>query len=105
MLMETGSCHVEILILIDSAAYKEYTHLSEGAVSSNHQPCRLSNPEPERREKVLRTCYYDRKKITQEQITAYAAPLSEAGARHALLETGKQLIPPNFEEFVANTKP
>jgi len=48
--------------------------------------------------------YYDPNKITAEQIAAYAAPLSEPGARHAFLETAQQLVPANFDELVAKYK-
>jgi len=48
---------------------------------------------------VLRVAYYDRHKISREQIAAYAAPMSEPGARHALLQTARQIIPPNFDEL------
>jgi pimeloyl-ACP methyl ester carboxylesterase len=48
---------------------------------------------------VLRQAYYDKKKITKDQIANYAAPLSLPGARHALWQTGAQIIPPNFPEL------
>ena len=53
---------------------------------------------------VLKLAYYDPKKITDEQIAAYAAPLAAPGGKHALLETGKQIIPPNIDELVAKYK-
>ncbi|HSP62467.1 MAG TPA: alpha/beta hydrolase [Pyrinomonadaceae bacterium] len=106
MLMENGElARLRSLILIDSAAYKEYNPLYLRVLSVP-----IINliayliPSRSAAKKVLRNCYYDRNKITQEQITAYAAPLSKPGARHALLEMGKQLIPPNFEEFAAKYK-
>jgi pimeloyl-ACP methyl ester carboxylesterase len=106
MLMENGELsRLRSLILIDSAAYKEYNPLYLRALSVPViNLIAYLIPSRSAAKKVLRNCYYDRNKITQEQITAYAAPLSEPGARHALLETGKQLIPPNFEEFVAKYK-
>jgi pimeloyl-ACP methyl ester carboxylesterase len=48
--------------------------------------------------------YYDFSKVTKDQIAAYAAPLSTPGARHALLETGKQIIPPNIDDLVTKYK-
>jgi len=48
---------------------------------------------------VLRKAYYDKKRITKDQIANYAAPLSLPGARHALWQTGAQIIPPNFPEL------
>jgi pimeloyl-ACP methyl ester carboxylesterase len=106
MLMENGELsRLKSLVLIDSAAYKKYNPLYLKALAvpiinlaAYLIPSRLAAKQ------VLRTCYYDSNKITEEQIAAYAAPLSAAGARHALLETGKQIIPPNFDEFVAKYK-
>ena len=106
MLMENGELsRLKSLVLIDSAAYKKYNPLYLKALAvpiinlaAYLIPSRLTA------KTVLRKCYYDSNKITEEQITAYAAPLSAPGARHALLETGKQIIPPNFDEFVAKYK-
>lgn len=50
---------------------------------------------------TLRMCYYDRKRITKEQVNAYAAPLANRGGRHALLHTARQCIPANAEELIA----
>ena len=47
-------------------------------------------------------CYYDRSKITREQVTAYAAPIASAGGRHALLHTARQCIPANADELIAS---
>lgn len=106
MLRENGELsRLKSLVLIDSAAYKKYNPLYLKALAvpiinlgAYLIPSRLAA------KKVLRRCYYNSNKITEEQITAYAAPLSAAGARHALMETGKQIIPPNFDEFAAKYK-
>jgi pimeloyl-ACP methyl ester carboxylesterase len=50
---------------------------------------------------TLRMCYYDRKKITRQQVNAYAAPLANRGGRHALLHTARQCIPANVDELIA----
>jgi pimeloyl-ACP methyl ester carboxylesterase len=50
---------------------------------------------------TLRMCYFDRKKITKEQVNAYAAPLANRGGRHALLHTVRQCIPANADELIA----
>jgi pimeloyl-ACP methyl ester carboxylesterase len=50
---------------------------------------------------TLRMCYYDRKKITKEQVNAYAVPLANRGGRHALLHTVRQCIPANADELIA----
>jgi len=106
MLMENGELsRLKSLILIDSAAYKEYVPcfiklLSVPVINlfAYLIPSRCAA------KLVLRASYYDPNKITEEQITAYATPLSDPGARHALLETGKRIIPPHFDEIVAQYK-
>lgn len=50
---------------------------------------------------TLRMCYYDKTKITSEQVDAYATPLASFGGRHALLETARQCIPENADELIA----
>ena len=50
---------------------------------------------------VLKNSYYDAKKITQEQIEAYARPIADKGGRHALLKTAQQIIPENIDEVIA----
>ena len=50
---------------------------------------------------TLRMCYYDRKRITKEQVNAYALPLANRGGRHALLHTVRQCIPENADELFA----
>jgi pimeloyl-ACP methyl ester carboxylesterase len=52
----------------------------------------------------LKSSYFDPGKITKEQIAAYAAPIAAPGGRHALLETGKQIIPPNVDDLVKKYK-
>jgi pimeloyl-ACP methyl ester carboxylesterase len=51
--------------------------------------------------KVLKDSYYDDQKITKEQVAAYAQPIASPGGRYALLETGRQAIPKNFKEIIA----
>src|SRR5437588_940155 len=51
--------------------------------------------------KVLRDSYYDKKKITPEQIDAYVDPIKARGARYALQQTAKQAIPKNIDEITA----
>src|SRR4029077_3299491 len=50
---------------------------------------------------TLRMCYHDRKRITNEQINAYAVPLANRGGRHALLHTVRHCIPENADELIA----
>ena len=106
ILMETGElARLRSIILIDAGAYKDYIpfFLRLLSVPILNLPAYLL-PSRFLAKRVLRAAYYDPNKITEEQIGAYAAPLSEPGARHALLQTAQQLIPPNFDELVAKYK-
>jgi len=106
LLMEQRAlARLRSIILIDAGAYKEYIplYLRLLSVTILNLPAYLL-PSRLIAERVLRMAYYDPEKITQEQIAAYAAPLSEPGSRHALLETAKRLVPPNFDELVAKYK-
>ena len=106
MLLEKEPGRLRSLVLIDAGAYKEYIpgyvkFLSVpliGAAAIYLTPARYLA------KGVLKLAYYDPKKITEEQIAAYAAPIASPGGKHALLETGKQIIPPNIDELVAKYK-
>ena len=106
MLQDQGElARLQSLILIDPGAYKEYVplYLKFLSVPLVNLGAYLIPSEFAVRT-ILRNAYYDPNKISDEQVTAYATPLSEPGARHALLETGKQLVPPNFDELVVKYK-
>ena len=106
MLLEKAPGRLRALVLIDSAAYKQYIPWYVkliglpliGAVAIYLTPawCMAKS--------ILKLAYFDPKKITAEQIAAYAAPIASPGGKHALLETGKQIIPPNIDELVAKYK-
>ena len=53
---------------------------------------------------VLRASYYDKNKITEEQVKAYADPIASKEGRHALLQTARQCIPTNSDEIIAELK-
>ena len=106
MLLEKEPGRLRALVLIDPGAYKQYLPLYVkiigvpiiGALAIYLIPawCMARS--------ILQLAYYDPKKITVEQIAAYAAPIASPGGKHALLETGKQIIPPNIDELVAKYK-
>lgn len=48
---------------------------------------------------AMRIAYYDNGKIPPEAITAYAEPLKSPEAKNALVETARQLMPPNIHEI------
>jgi pimeloyl-ACP methyl ester carboxylesterase len=50
---------------------------------------------------VLKDAYYDKRKITEEQIREYGRPIGSKGGRYALLKTGQQAIPKDFEKIIA----
>ena len=101
-LCEEKSGRLKRLILIDSGGYNLHlpTHLRMlrtpilGSLVLHLLPPKLSALT------VLKDSYYDDKKITPEQIDAYARPIAATGGRHALLETAKQIIPKNYDELI-----
>jgi len=106
MLLEKEPGRLRALVLIDPGAYKQYIPLYLkligfpiiGAAAIYLTPARCMA------KSVLKLAYSDPKKITADQIAAYAAPIAAPGGKHALLETGKQIIPPNIDELVARYK-
>ena len=106
MLLEKQPGRLRSLILVDAGAYKKYIPLYVkligvpiiGAAAVYLIPARCMA------RSVLKLAYYDPGKITADQIAAYAAPLAAPGGKHALLETGKQIIPPNIDELTAKYK-
>ena len=53
---------------------------------------------------VLRKCYYDDKRITEEQINTYAYYGSLPGAREAVVQTAKQILPADMDALIAQYK-
>ena len=106
MLLEEQPGRLRSLVLIDAGAYKEYIPgyvkligvpiIGAAAIYLVPAKCAAKS--------ILKLAYYDPAKITKEQIDAYAAPIASPGGKHALLETGKQIIPPNIDELVAKYK-
>jgi pimeloyl-ACP methyl ester carboxylesterase len=106
MLIEREPGRLKALVLIDPGAYKQYIpgYLKLigipilGAAAIYLTPARCMS------KSILKLAYYDPQKITTDQIAAYAAPLASPGGKHALLETGKQIIPPNIDQLTARYK-
>ena len=48
---------------------------------------------------MMESLYYDDSKISPEDVAAYAAPLAFPGAKYALRETARQIIPDNIDEI------
>ena len=106
MLIEKEPGRLRSLVLIDAGAYKQYIPgylrligvpiLGAAAIYLIPARCMAKS--------ILKMAYYDPGKITEEQIDNYAAPIASPGGKHALLETGKQIIPPNIDELTAKYK-
>jgi pimeloyl-ACP methyl ester carboxylesterase len=106
MLIDREPGRLRALILIDPGAYPQYIpgYLKLIGVPIVGALAVYLTPAKCMAKSVLRLAYYDPKKITAEQIAAYAAPLAAPGGKHALLETGKQIIPPDFDKLLARYK-
>ena len=106
MLADAGEAErLKSLILIDAGAYKQYIPaylklLSFPLINLGVYlvPSRFAV------RAILRKAYYDPSKITEEQIAAYTAPIAAPGGKHALRETGSQLVPANFDELIKRYK-
>ena len=51
--------------------------------------------------RVLRFIVFDKEGVTDEQIEGYAAPLRGRAARHALVQTARQILPPDLDDLSA----
>jgi pimeloyl-ACP methyl ester carboxylesterase len=106
MLLDNQPGRLRSLVLIDAGAYKKYIpfYLKLVSVPIIGAAAIYLTPAKWLAKGVLDLAYYDSGKITEEQVAAYAAPIASPGGKHALLETGKQIIPPNIDELVARYK-
>ena len=106
MLADAGeSARLKSLVLIDAGAYKEFIPaylklLSIPLLSFGVYliPSRLAV------RGILSKAYYDQTRITEEQVSAYTAPIAAPGGKHALRETGRQLVPANFDDLIKRYK-
>ena len=100
-LIKMGDNPAKGLVLIDSPAYKqklpEFTVLTKIPIINKLLFSLL--PLHFQVKMVLKRCFFDDKKITEEIIENYSKPLRLAGSYHALVETAKKLIPPDAEEI------
>lgn len=104
-LCEQESPRLSKLVLIDAGAYKEYLpgylklmRSFLGAVVVYLAPSKLAA------KFVLEASYYNKNKITKEQIKAYADPIASIEGRYALLQTARHCIPANSDEIIAKLK-
>jgi pimeloyl-ACP methyl ester carboxylesterase len=103
---EDKPARVKSLVLIDSAGYPQkmpwFIWLAKlpglGAVGGKLVSPRFATY------LVLKKCYYYDDKITEEQIDTYAYYGSRPGAREALVQTAKQILPDDIEALTAQYK-
>jgi pimeloyl-ACP methyl ester carboxylesterase len=57
-------------------------------------------PDKTKVQNMMESMYYDDSKINPADVEAYAAPLSLPGAKYALRQTARQIIPNNIDEIV-----
>ena len=101
-LMEQKSDRLSRLVLIGSAGDKRYVPWHIKVVRSFvGWPIMYVMPSRLAASMALRTCYYDRKKASKEQVLAYATPIASRGGRHALLQTARGCIPANADDLIA----
>jgi len=101
-LMEEEPGRLSKLVLIDSAGDKRYVPWHIKVVRSFvGWPIIYATPSRLAATMTLRTCYYDAKKASKEQVLAYATPLASRGGRNALLQTARGCIPANVDELMA----
>lgn len=101
-LCEQEPTRLSRLVLIDGGAYKEYLpgylklmRSFLGKLFVYLAPSRLAV------KFVLKASYYDKNKISAEQVKAYADPIASEGGRHGLLETARQCVPVNSDEIIS----
>jgi pimeloyl-ACP methyl ester carboxylesterase len=101
-LMEESNFSPEALVLIDAAAYRvELPFFVENlripllsnlllAITSTEFQARYT----------LEKIYYDKNKVTNAKVYRYAFFMSLEGHDHAMIQTAKQIIPKNFQNYV-----
>jgi pimeloyl-ACP methyl ester carboxylesterase len=89
------------LVLIDSAGDKKSVpgHLKL-LRSILGEPIIYLTPSKLAARMTLRMCYFDSKRITTQEVEAYAAPIASPGGRHALLQTARRCIPANVDHLI-----
>ncbi|MCK9376893.1 MAG: alpha/beta hydrolase [Syntrophobacterales bacterium] len=103
---EDAPPRVKKLVLIDSAGYPQkmpwFIRLAKlplvGSVGGRVMSPRFATF------MVLRKSYYNKDKITDEQINTYAYYGSLPGAREAVTETAKQIVPEDIDALTARYK-
>lgn len=104
-LREEEPARLSRLVLIDSVGDTSYMPAHLKLVRSTlGAPMIYLSPSKLAAKMVLRMCYFDKKKITSEQVEVYGSSMASLGGRHALLQSARQCIPPNADELLAKVK-
>jgi pimeloyl-ACP methyl ester carboxylesterase len=97
---------IKKLVLIDSAGYRQklpwFIRLAK-IPGANILAARLLPPRFAAA-LVLKKCYYDKDKITEEQVNTYAYYGSLPGAPEAICQTAKQLMPKDIDRLTEQYK-
>ncbi len=103
---EDQPARVKRLVLIDSAGYPQklpwFIWLAQAPVLGSVGG-KLVSPRTAAA-MVLRKCYYHKDRITEEQIDTYAYYGSLPGAREAVTQTARQLVPDDIDALTARYK-
>ncbi|MGD0828399.1 MAG: alpha/beta fold hydrolase [Desulfobaccales bacterium] len=104
-LQEDNPGLIKKLVLIDSAGYRQklpwFIRLAKipgGILAARLLPPRFAAA------LVLEKCYYDKVKITEEQVNTYAYYGSLPGAPEAICQTAKQLMPVDIDRITEQYK-
>jgi pimeloyl-ACP methyl ester carboxylesterase len=97
---------IQRIVLIDAAAYPHELPPYMKLLRSGGLPhISLKFITPDMQIKfILNHIYFDKSKITRDQVAAYANPLKMPGAYHALSEIIKQIVPDEAESLVSAYK-
>ena len=89
---------VKRLVLLDTIAYPQKIPIFFGILRTPlvGQVSQSVVPPEFQARAALRIAYLDDSKITNRDVAAYAQPLHSEGAKHALIQTAKQIVPDNL---------
>ena len=91
------------LVLLDTIAYPQsipvFFRLLESPVVSQ-VGVRMAPADFQIR-MALRIAYYDNDKIGPDEIAAYSEPMKTAAGKHAIIQSARQIVPPDLDEIAA----
>jgi pimeloyl-ACP methyl ester carboxylesterase len=91
------------LVLLDTIAYPQsipvFFRLLESPVVSQ-VGVRMAPADFQIR-MALRIAYYDNDKIGADEIEAYSEPMKTAAGKHAIIQSARQIVPPDLDEIAA----